>query len=77
MSEKAIDDRHGDIICKVNLLAHGDPAKVDRGKTAHEICEAVTALAAEVRRLTRENAVLADDAARAPRLVPFAGSEIS
>ena len=51
MNEKTIDDRRGDIICKVNLLAHGDPAKVDRGKTAHEICEAVSALALEVRRV--------------------------
>ena len=73
----AIDDRHADIICKVNLLAHGDPAKVDRGKVAHEVCEAVNALAREVRRLAGENAVLADDAARAPRFVPFAGGEIS
>ncbi len=71
------DDRHADIICKVNLLAHGDPAKVDRAKVAHEVCEAVTALAAEVKRLTGENAVLAHDAARAPRFVPFAGGEIS
>ena len=77
MIEKTIDDSHADIICKVNLLAHGDTAKVDRAKVAHEICEAVGALAREVRRLAGENAVLVHDAARAPRFVPFAGGEVS
>jgi hypothetical protein len=37
----------------------------------------VTALRAEVKRLAGENAVLADDAASAPKFVPFAGGEIS
>lgn len=49
----------------------------ERVKSLAAVSASLIMARAEIERLKRENAVLADDASRAPKFVPFAGGEVS